>query len=232
MRTQELILVQEQEVLRRQKELEATVIKPAEADRLAAVVRAEAAKQAAILEAEGRRSALIALAEAEQEKLRKEGAGRAAAVEAEGRAEAAKIEAIGLAQAKAIEAQGVAEAAAILRKAEAWKQFNDSARLQTVLEKMPAIIEASAGIFSAVASPLGNIDKMVVIDQGNGGADGGSAALGKIARTSPAVVFGLLQQLEAFGLNVPAVMQQLGLSPAARSANGDAKVDGETPPLP
>ena len=179
MRTQELILVQEQEVLRRQKELEATVIKPAEADRLAAVVRAEAAKQAAILEAEGRRSALIALAEAEQEKLRKEGAGRAAAVEAEGRAEAAKIEAIGLAQAKAIEAQGVAEAAAILRKAEAWKQFNDSARLQTVLEKMPAIIEASAGIFGAVAAPLGNIDKLVVIDQGNGSADGGSAALGQ-----------------------------------------------------
>ena len=51
-----------------------------------------------------------------------------------GRAEAAKIEAIGLAQAKAIEAQGVAEAAAILRKAEAWKQFNDAARLQTVLK--------------------------------------------------------------------------------------------------
>ena len=91
-RTQEMISVQEQEVLRRQKELEATVIKPAEADRQAAIVRAEAAKQAAILEAEGRRSALIALAEAEQEKLRKEGAGRAAAVEAEGKAEAAKID--------------------------------------------------------------------------------------------------------------------------------------------
>ena len=105
--------------------------------------------------------------------------------------------------------------------------------LQTAREPlMPAIIEASAGIFGAVAAPLGNIDKMVVIDQGNGGADGGSAALGKIARTSPAVVFGLLQQLEAFGLNVPAVMQQLGLSAAARSANGDAKVEGETPPLP
>jgi flotillin len=211
-RTQELIAVQEQEVLRRQKELEATVIKPAEADRQAAIVRAEASKQAAILEAEGRRSALIALAEAEQEKLRKEGLGRAAAVEAEGRAEAAKIEAIGLAQAKAIEAQGVAEAAAILRKAEAWKQFNESARLQTVLEKMPAILEASSGIFSAVASPLGNIDKLVVIDQGSGNGDGGSGALGRIAKTSPAVVFGLLQQLEAFGLNVPAVLQQLGLS--------------------
>jgi flotillin len=217
-RTQELISVQEQEVLRKQKELEATVIKPAEADRQAAVVRAEAAKQAAILEAEGRRSALIALAEAEQEKLRKEGVGRAAAVEAEGKAEAAKIEAIGLAQAKAIEAQGVAEAAAILRKAEAWKQFNDAARLQTILEKLPAILEASTGIFGAVAAPLGNIDKLVVIDQGAGNGDGSSSSLGRIARTSPAVVFNLLQQLEALGLNLPSVMQQLGVNTAAGPA--------------
>jgi flotillin len=218
MRTQEMIGVQEQEVLRKQKELEATVIKPAEADRLAAVVRAEAAKQAAILEAEGRRSAMISMAEAEQEKLRKEGAGRAAAVEAEGRAEAAKIEAIGLAQAKAIEAQGVAEAAAILRKAEAWKQFNDAARLQTVLEKLPAILTASSGVFGAVAAPLGNIDKLVVIDQGGSNGDNGSSSLGRLAKVSPAIVFNMLQQLEALGLSVPAVLQQLGVTPAAAPA--------------
>jgi flotillin len=214
-RTQEMISVQEQEVLRKQKELEATVIKPAEADRQAAVVRAEAAKQAAILEAEGRRAALIALAEAEQEKLRKEGVGRAAAVEAEGKAEAAKIEAIGLAQAKAIEAQGVAEAAAILRKAEAWKEFNDAARLQTILEKLPSIIEASSGVFGAVAAPLGNIDKVVVIDQGGANGESGSGGLGRFAKTSPAVVFNVLQQLEALGLNVPTVLQQLGINPVA-----------------
>ncbi len=224
-RTQELISVQEQEVLRKTKELEATVIRPAEADRQAAVVRAEAAKQSAILEAEGRRSALIALAEAEQEKLRKEGAGRAAAVEAEGRAEAAKIEAIGLAQAKAIEAQGIAEAAAILRKAEAWKEFNESARLQTILEKMPAILQASTGIFSAVAAPLGNIDKLVVIDQGDGG-NGGSGGLGRLAKTSPAVVFNLLQQLEALGLNVPTVLRQLGVGARDRAAATIATTTG------
>jgi flotillin len=228
-RTQEMIAVQEQEVLRKQKELEATVIKPAEADRQAAVVRAEAAKQAAILEAEGRRSALIALAEAEQEKLRKEGAGRAAAVEAEGRAEAAKIEAIGLAQAKAIEAQGVAEAAAILRKAEAWKEFNDAARLQTVLEKLPSILEASTGIFGAVAAPLGNIDKLVVIDQGNG--ENGTSGLGRLAKTSPTVVFNVLQQLEALGLNVPAVMQQLGVSPATLGSSAPLQTP-TNPPAP
>jgi len=194
-RTQEMIAVQEQEVARKQKELQATVIKPAEADREAAIVRAEAQKQAAILESEGRRAALIAMAEAEQEKLRKEGVGRAAAVEAEGKAEAAKIEAIGLAQAKAIEAQGSAEAIAILRKADAWKQFNEAAKLQTILERLPAIIQASAGVFGAVAAPLGNIDKVVVIDHGGNG--NASSGMNRLANTGPAVVFNLLQQLQA-----------------------------------
>ena len=207
-RTQEMISVQEQEVQRKQKELEATVIKPADAERQAAIIRAEAAKLAATLEAEGRRAALIALAEAELEKLRKEGMGRAAAVEAEGKAEAAKIEAIGLAQAKAIEAQGIAEANAILRKAGAWKEFNEAARLQTVLEKLPAILQASTGIFGAVAAPMGNIDKLVVIDQGNGHGAGNGVT--RLANTAPTVVFNLLQQLEALGLNVPAILNQLG----------------------
>lgn len=205
-RTQEQISVQEQEVLRRQKELEATVIKPADAERQAAVVRAEAAKTSQMLEAEGRRAALIAIAQAEQERLRMEGLGRASALESEGKAEAAKIEAVGVAQAKAIEAQGVAEATAILRKAEAWKQFNDAARLQTILEKMPAIIEASAGVFGAVAGPMGSIDKLVVIDQGQG-----AGGANRVAQTAPTVVFQFLQQLEALGLDIPSVMEQLGV---------------------
>jgi flotillin len=227
-RTQEQIAVQEQEVMRRQKELEATVVRPAEAERQAAITRAEALKQSAILEAEGQRSALIAMAEAQQEKLRQEGVGRAAAVEAEGRAEAAKIEAIGLAHAKATEAQGLAEAAAILRKAEAWKQFNEAARLQTVLERLPAILQASSGIFGAVAAPLGNIDKLVVIDQGNGGGDG-STGVARLAKTGPAVVFNLLQQLEALGLNLPSVLQQLGVTEPATPA---ADAEGAAAPAP
>jgi flotillin len=200
----------------------------AEGKKQSAILVAEGSKQAAILEAEGNRAALIALAEAEQEKLRKEGIGRAAAVEAEGKAEAAKIEAVGLAQAKAIEAQGTAEAAAILRKAEAWKQFNDAAKLQTVLEKLPAILQASTGIFGAVAAPLGNIDKVVVIDQGNSAPDGGASGLTRLARTGPAVVFNLLQQLEALGLNLPGVLQQLGV----RQTDGGAATPptGSSPP--
>jgi flotillin len=92
-RTQEMIAVQEQEVLRKEKELEATVVKQAEAERRASVLRAQGAQEAAILEAEGRKKAQIAQAEAEAEKLQKEGMGRAAAIEAEGRAEAERIRA-------------------------------------------------------------------------------------------------------------------------------------------
>jgi len=227
-RTQEMISVQEQEVLRKQKELEATVIKPAEAERQAAVVRAEASKQSSILEAEGKRSALIAMAEAEQQKLKQEGAGRASAVEAEGRAEAAKIEAIGLAQAKAIEAQGTAEATAILRKAEAWKQFNEAAKLQTVLERLPAIIQASSSVFSAVAAPMGNIDKVVVIDQGGGNGPGASG-MTRLANTGPAVVFNLLQQLQALGLDVPTVLEQLGVKTNGGTTPAAAPAESESP---
>jgi flotillin len=224
-RTQEQIAVQEQEILRREKELEATIVKPANAERTAKILQAEAAQQAAILEAEGRKQALIAIAEAEQERLHKEGAGRAAAIEAEGRAEAAKIEAIGLAQAKAIEAQGRAEAAAIQKKAEAWQQFNEAARLQTILEKLPAIIEATAPVFSAVAAPLGNIDKVVMIDHGNG-ANGGAGGVNRFAATAPSLVFGLLQQLEAIGLDVSALLKQAGIA----QEDGAVKLISPKPP--
>lgn len=228
-RTQEQIAVQEQEVLRKEKELEATVVKQAEADRRAAVLRAQGLQEAAILEAEGRKQAQIATAEAESQKLQREGQGRAAAVEVEGKAEAEKIRAVGLAEAerlqarglaeaRSIEAQGLAEAAAIKEKAAAWREFNDAARLQTILEKLPAIIEASAPVFQAVAEPLGKIDKVVMIDQGgNGNGDG--SGLHRFAQTTPTLIFSLLQQLQALGLSFPEVMAQLGINQNGETAN-------------
>jgi flotillin len=235
-RTQEQIAVQEQEVMRREKELEATVVKKAEADRRASVLRAQGEQEAAILAAEGRKQAMISAAEAESEKLQREGQGRAAAVEAEGRAEAARIKALGLAQAetiqaqglaeaKAIEARGIAEATAIEKKADAWREFNDAARLQTLLEKLPGIIEATAPALRAIAEPLGNIDKVVMIDHGNGDGNGHGSASGinRFAQTGPTVIFGLLQQLQSLGLNVPDVLSQLGLN---------TKGEPITPPIP
>jgi flotillin len=224
-RTQEQIAVQEQEVLRKEKELEATVVKKAEAERRAAVLKAQGEQEAAILAAEGRKQAQIAQAEAESQKLQREGQGRAAAVEAEGHAEAGRIRALGLAEAekiqaqglahaKAVEAQGLAEATAIKEKAAAWREFNEAARLQTVLEKLPSIIESTAPIFKAVSEPLGNIDKVVMID--NGGNGSGASGINRFAQTGPTVVFSLLQQLQALGLNVPEILAQLGVS-----QNGD-----------
>jgi flotillin len=174
------------------------------------VTRASASREAAILDAQGKRAAQIAIAEAENQKLSNEGSGRAAAVEAEGRAEAAKIEAIGLAQARATEAAGLAEAAAILKKAEAWRQLEQAAQLQAILERLPEILHASSGVFGAVAAPLGNIDKLVVIDQGGNG-DSASNGISRLANTGPAVVFGLLQQLSALGIDLPSVLSQLGI---------------------
>ena len=236
-RTQEQIAVQEQEVLRKEKELEATIVKQAEAERRAAVLRAQGLQEAAILEAEGKKQAQIAQAEAESQKLQKEGQGRASAVEAEGRAEAEKIRALGLAeaeklqanglaQAKSIEAQGLAEAAAIKEKAAAWREFNDAARLQTILEKLPSIIEASAPIFQAVAEPLGKIDKIVMIDQGNGNGDGNSSGINRFAQTAPTVIFGLLQQLQSLGLSFPEVMAQLGINQDEKLIEPKEKTNG------
>ncbi len=236
-RTQEQIAVQEQEVLRKEKELEATVVKQAEADRKAAVLRAQGLQESAILEAEGRKQAQIAIAEADAQTLEREGQGRAAAVAAEGKAEAEKIRAIGLAeaeklqatglaQARATEAQGLAEAAAIKEKAAAWREFNDAARLQTILEKLPSIIESSAPVFRAVAEPLGNIDKIVMIDNGGNG-DRNASGLNRFAQTTPNLIFSVLQQLEALGLNIPDIIAQLGIE-----QNNEKPVTSPPPPKP
>ncbi|MDQ3634022.1 MAG: SPFH domain-containing protein [Acidobacteriota bacterium] len=240
-RTQEQISVQEQEVLRKEKELEATVVKQAEADRTASVLRARGAQESQILEAEGRKQAEIANAEAEAQKLQREGEGRAKAVEAEGLAEASRIsalgkaeaerlEAAGLAKAKATEAQGLAEAKAIMEKAAAWREFNDAARLQTILEKLPEIISSSAPVFQAIAEPLGSIDKVVMIDNGNGEKNGSSSGLNRFAETSPNMIFGLLQKMSALGISLPEILSQLGVETDDNgnfklSSNGDSKKD-------
>ena len=245
-RTQEQIAVQHQEVLRREKELEATVVKKAEAERRAAVLLAQGQQEAAILEAEGRKQALIATAEAESQKLQREGLGRASAIEAEGRAEAEKIRALGLAEAekieaqglahaKATEAQGLAEATAIKEKAAAWREFNDAARLQTILEKLPSIIEATAPALWAVSEPLGNIDKVVMIDHGGGDSNGqGLGGLNRFAQTGPTMIYQLLQQLQSLGLNLPEIFKQLGVSTETAqeriATDEGTSTAGEVPP--
>ncbi len=95
------IEVQGQEILRREKELDATVRKPAEAEQFRVRTLADARKYQLRTEADG-----------ESEAIRKRG---------EGEADAAKAK--GLAEAEVIRQQGLSEAEATEKKALAWQQY-------------------------------------------------------------------------------------------------------------
>ena len=83
---------------------------------------------------------------------------------------------------------------------------------QTILERLPSIIESCAPIFQAVAEPLGKIDKIVMIDNGGNGDGKGQSGINRFAQTAPTLIFSLLQQLQSLGLSFPEVMAQLGIS--------------------
>lgn len=148
------IELQEQEIQRRERELEATVRKPAEAERY----RIETL-------AEGDRNAVVANATAEAESTRRQGEAQAEVIRLTGQAEA-----------EAIEAKGAAEAAAMQLKAEAWKQYGEAAVIQQVLETLPAVAEA-------VAQPLARTDRIVMFGGGDGGGTGASRLTRDITRT-------------------------------------------------
>ena len=123
----------EAELVRRQKAAEASAYE--------AVQKAEAAKQTAALEAEARKM----MAEAELIQAQKEAEGIAAkyAAEAEG-----------------IRAKGLAEAEGIDKKAEAQKKMGEASVLEMYFQAMPLIAQA-------VASPLSNVDSITMYGEGN-----------------------------------------------------------------
>ena len=125
---EELVAVRQAEL--KAKQLDTEVRRPADAERYRQVQIAEAAKTQAMLAAEAE------LARRENE---------AKAVELEGAAKAA-----------AIRAQGEAEAASTLAKAEAYKQFNDAAVLDRMLDTLPQIARE-------LAAPYANISELNVI---------------------------------------------------------------------
>lgn len=186
-RKQQEVLVQEHEAARREKELLATVVKPAEAERQASILRAEGQKQATIIKAE-----------ATQKELEFEGAGEAAKIERIGRAEAAKVLAIGEAEAEVIKKKLLAEAEGLQMKAEAWKNFNEAAVINLVVDKMPELAQA-------FATQLAGIDRINIIEMGNGANGGG---LGKVMGTVGGGMTAMLAMLkDQFGIDVARLMQ-------------------------
>ena len=100
----------------------------------------------------GEKSRRSALAEAEAV----EGAKRGEAEKARRIAEAEAVRAEGEAKAAAVLAVGQAEAEAMNKRAEAFKNYNDAAVLQMLVEILPEM----AG---KIAAPLGSIDKLTVV---------------------------------------------------------------------
>jgi flotillin len=197
-RKQQEVLVQEQEAARKEKELQATVVKPAEAERQAAILRAEGEKQATVIKAE-----------ATQKELEYEGAGEAAKIERIGKAEAAKVLAVGEAEAEVIKKKLLAEAEGLQRKAEAWKNFNEAAVINMVVEKMPELAQA-------FATQLAGIDKINIIEMGNGA--GGSGGVGKVMSTVGGGMTAMLAMLkDQFGIDIARLMQARADASAAEA---------------
>lgn len=157
------IEVQEQETQRRERELDATVRKPAEAEQF----RVQTISQA-------RQFQLQTEAAGEAEAIRKRGEGEAAAVEARGRAEAEVLRQKGLAQAEVLRQQGLAEAEATQKKAEAWREYTQAAIIQQILDKLPELA-------SAMAQPLAQTERIVMINTGGDGQGGASKITGDVA---------------------------------------------------
>ena len=143
---QKQIELQQQEILRRQRELEATVQKPADAERYRVETLANAKKFQLETEAAGSASAAKA-----------NGFAGADVAKATGIAEAEANKARGLAEAAVIEAQGKATAEAMRVKAESFKQYNEAAVIEMIVRILPEV----AG---KISEPLSKTEKMVIIN--------------------------------------------------------------------
>jgi flotillin len=214
--------VQEREAERKEKELVATVIKPAEAERGKTVIQAEAEKKRLIIQAE-----------AAGESARKKAEGEKAANTLIGEGEAAKTRAIMIAEAEgqaaktkqALVAQAEGEAAkkGLVLKAEAegtqkladaLAKMTTDARLILVLDRLPGLFDkggeamskVAEAVFSSVAAPLGNIDELRIIDIGGTGR-----GLQQLSSIVPDTVFKFLAGLQVRGIDVKALLSKLGV---------------------
>lgn len=172
---QKQIELQEQEIKRKERELQATVQKPAEAERQKVETLANARKFQLETEANGAANAAKATGFANADVAKATGLAEAEANKARGLANADVAKATGLAQAAVIEAQGKATAEATRLKAEAFQQYNEAAVIELLVKAMPEI----AG---RISEPLSKMEKMVIINSGSGPGGGASKLTGDVTQ--------------------------------------------------
>ncbi|MDK8638865.1 flotillin family protein [Niallia taxi] len=157
---QKQIELEEKEILRREKQYDSEVKKKADADRYAVEQSAEANKRRQMAEADANQYRIESQAKAEAEKVRVDGLAKAEAEKAKGETEA-----------EIIRLKGLAEAEAKRKIAEAYDMYGQAAILDMVLEMLPEYAKQ-------IASPLGNIDKITVVDTGGNGSSGANKVSG------------------------------------------------------
>jgi flotillin len=107
--------------------------------------------------------------------------------------------AIGEAEAEVIKKKLLAEAEGLQSKAEAWKNFNEAAVLNMIVEKMPELAQA-------FATQLAGIDKINIIEMGNGAA--GSSGVNRMMSTVGGGMTAMLTMLkDQFGVDVTRLVQ-------------------------
>ena len=218
--TEARIGLAEKESLRKEKELVATVVKPAEAARQKIVIEAKAGEEAA----EHNAKAVRLEADAAKEKTVKEGQGLAEALLAKGNAEAGANKAKLLAVADGKEADLLAEAKGKLQLASALAKLDDTGKLLQVLEELPKVLTAGgdalavalgpnglAAVFGQIAAPMGSIDEIKILDMGGGSGNGKEGnPVSRLANIGPDIVFNFLAKAKALGLG--SMLEKYGIS--------------------
>ena len=196
---QKQIELEEKEIVRREKQYDSEVKKKADADRYAKEQEALAQKAREVAEAEAERFRVEALAEAE----------------------ASQTRLAGQAEAESILARGAAEAEAKQKIANAFKEYGEAAVLSMVMEMLPQLMKEAA-------QPLGNIDKISVVDTGGSGENAGA---NRITNYATNLLAGTQETLkETTGLDVKELIENFSKKGTHSNVNfysDDEKKDNE-----
>ena len=202
------INVQEKMGQRKEKELNVTIVLPAEAAKKKTLIDAEATKQSKIIGAEGDAKETEIKAEAKKVSDTKAGEGEAAKTKA-------NLLATAEGEAAKVEKKLTAEATGTAAMAKALAEMNDASRMIIILDRLPALLDkggdaaakVAEAIFKSVAAPFGSIDQIKIVDMGGNGA-----GLNKIGSVVPETVANTLRLLKAQGIDVGPIASKFGFN--------------------
>ncbi len=194
---QKQIELEEKEIIRREKQYDSEVKKKADADRYAKEQEALAQKAKEVADAEAERFRVEALAEAEANKTRLSGQ----------------------AESESILAKGRAEAEAKQKIADAFKEYGEAAVLSMVIEMLPQLMKEAA-------QPLGNIEKISVVDTGSGsGSNGGANRVSNYATNLLTTTQETLK--ETTGLDIKQLIENLATGSTSKPTEVSPSVSPE-----